>query len=184
MDNIILSDTYITRFWSHVDRRGDDECWLWTGLKWGNPHDKDNMYGCLAVMAGEWGNRRQTKVRAHRISFYLHNGHWPQHNVLHSCDNPLCVNPAHLRDGTHKENTEDMTKKNRHGGRFEVGHAGIRTSRKLTYEMAQQIRAEHVPHKHGGQKSSETSIKGLARKYGVSQKLILNVIRGLMWAEP
>ncbi|MGZ6281708.1 MAG: HNH endonuclease signature motif containing protein [Ktedonobacterales bacterium] len=189
MEDIRLSESDIERFWKYVDFQGDDACWNWTGWKRGNPNYKNNIYGGFGVMTGKFGARKQVFLRSHRVAYYIEHGYWPLRIILHDCDNPFCVNPMHLREGTHQENTDDMTKKNRHGGRFEVGHVGIRTSRKLTYEMAQQIRSEYVPRKRGGQKkgeqkASDTSMKGLARKYGVSPKLILNVIRGTMWAEP
>ena len=59
-------------------------CWLWTG-------NLDNRgYGRLVV--------RGTRYAAHRLSYDLHIG-TPKGYILHSCDNPRCVNPHHLYDG-------------------------------------------------------------------------------------
>lgn len=80
------------RFWSKVERRGSSECWEWTGRR-----DKDG-YGCLRV-----GN---SQVRAHRFSYELHHGVTDLF-VRHRCNNPGCVNPAHLQPGTHLENMAD-----------------------------------------------------------------------------
>jgi len=57
---------------------------------------------------------KNTRWYAHRLSFTLHNGELlPGLHVLHSCDNPSCVNPEHLTQGTAKENEQDKISKNR-----------------------------------------------------------------------
>lgn len=112
------------RFWAKVDRRGDNECWVWTG------HRLPKGYGHFRVDGG--------LQKAHRVSYELHKGPIPEgHVVCHSCDNPPCVNPAHLWSGTAVENNADRDKKGRHVRSVGSKH-GMAT---LTEEQVLQIRA-------------------------------------------
>ncbi len=90
----------IDRFWSHVDRKADlDVCWEWTIAR-----DRDG-YGSVW-----WDGRQQS---AHRISYLLAHGNLPDLQIRHTCDNPPCVNPAHLVAGTPQDNSRDMTTRGR-----------------------------------------------------------------------
>lgn len=86
-------------FWQHVKVGDPSECWLWTGSKHKQGY---GLYGA--------GPRR-----AHRIAWTLIHGEIPPGlQVLHRCDNPPCVNPAHLFLGTDKDNHQDKAAKGRH----------------------------------------------------------------------
>lgn len=75
-------------------------CWLWTG------EIGISGYGRF------WAKNR--KHRAHRFSYEAYKGEIPEGLiVLHSCDNPRCVNPDHLRVGTHYDNSQDKIARGR-----------------------------------------------------------------------
>lgn len=90
----------ISAFWEKVDKSGGiDACWIWTaGLR--------NQYGNF------WDG--MNNVGAHVFSYTLAHGFIPNGlYVCHSCDNPRCVNPAHLWLGTNADNTHDRDLKGR-----------------------------------------------------------------------
>lgn len=78
-------------------------CWLWLGAK------NANGYGVLHV-----GGRAGRAFLAHRLTWEAHKGPIPDGQfALHHCDNPPCVNPAHLFLGSQADNCADMKAKGR-----------------------------------------------------------------------
>jgi hypothetical protein len=88
-------------FWARVDQSG--ECWLWQGSR------NAKGYGTLQRHAVQ-----PTPMLAHRYAWMLAVGSIPDGlNVLHTCDTPACVRPAHLFLGTLADNNADMRAKGR-----------------------------------------------------------------------
>lgn len=86
------------RFWPKVDKSGD--CWTWTASL------SRSGYGGFGFRGKVW--------KAHRVSYVLAYGEIPDGaHILHSCDNPPCVNPAHLRAGTRSDNMQDKVRRGR-----------------------------------------------------------------------
>ena len=153
-----------TRFWTKVNRRGPDECWPWTAAKrgWG--------YGSLKA-----GGRM---LSAHRIAWELTNGAIPAGLcVLHRCDNPPCVNPAHLWLGTVADNNRDREDKGRSApiqrpAPGQLARGGRCPSAKLTAGAVRKIRslAGHVRQ------------VDLAARFGVTQAAVSKVVLRQIWA--
>lgn len=101
---------FATRF--QVDAKSG--CWNWVGTK--------NAKG-YGVIGGEINGKRYVpagaNMLAHRASWLIFNGDIPEGEgahgtvVMHKCDNPACVNPAHLMLGTQSDNVLDMVQKGR-----------------------------------------------------------------------
>jgi hypothetical protein len=89
------------RFWSKVDMRGPDECWLWQAGTTTGGYGRFKLASHRAVTASRValiGNSRQEPAGMH---------------VLHKCDNPPCCNPHHLFFGTNADNMADKIAKGR-----------------------------------------------------------------------
>ena len=101
------------------------ECYVWTGPQASRGYGQYRKPNC----------RKKTRCTAHRLSFIAHHGSIPEGLlVMHLCDNPGCINPAHLVVGSHDANMVDMKLKGR------APHGSKHPRAKLTTEQAQEIR--------------------------------------------
>ena len=115
-----------------------DDCIEWTRSR------NDDGYG------HRWDPAQKKVVLAHRFAMAERVG-WPElegKSVMHTCDNPPCINPDHLRIGTHAENMADMTAKGRRwmGGRngndSNLARGAAHYLAKVTAEQVTAIRAD------------------------------------------
>ena len=113
-----------------VEKRGN--CWIFLGAL------DSSGYGSI--------NRGAFRGKAHRYVWSVIVGPIPSDmHVLHACDNPACVRPAHLWLGTHTENMQDMQAKGR--GNFDGLIGGTHASyNKRMNEWTPEQRAEAARH--------------------------------------
>ena len=142
----------------------DTACWEWTAGK------SRQGYGRLFEL-------NTGQLRAHRVSWVLHNGEPIPEGllVLHECDNPSCVNPAHLFLGTYQNNTDDMIRKRR--GYF----PGVKNPRgsqngmaKLTEDQVLQIRELY-------QSTQFTQVE-LGNRFGITNSVINKIVNRNSWS--
>ncbi len=129
-----------------------DRCWEWQSSK--------GLTGYGYFTVGD-DNRRATHV-----AWFITHAVWPSMHVLHSCDNPGCVNPSHLREGTHADNMRDKVERRRckHG----VNHFRARF-------VDDDIRAIR------GRLASGDRAGVIAKDYTVATSTIRAIEYGLTW---
>lgn len=147
---------FLDRFWEKVDKSG--ECWIWTSATWGSG------YGFF------WVGGEQRSEYAHRVSWEIATGAKVPSGrlVCHTCDNKLCVNPAHLFLGSAQDNRDDCVSKGRHAAGERNGGGG-----KLKWSDVREIR------RLSGSESSRLT----AERFGVSRQTIKQIRRGRLWKE-
>lgn len=160
----------VARFESFGWTITDDECWEWGGRR------NVQGYGWFRqpVSAAQYPKR---KLLAHRVSHEIHNGPIPDGFViLHACDNPPCVNPAHLSAGTFSENMKDMWGKGRnsHERLKDMAAASREVNRKVDETIVRDMRARYA--------SGESSQSALGREYGISASQVQKIVNRTRWA--
>lgn len=139
---------YSLKFWNKARLTMNiDLCWLWEG------GIKDGRYGQFHI--------RRVPVYAHQAAYLLFYQTVPVLNVLHRCDNPPCVNPYHLFQGTQADNIQDKLTK----GRQPYGNKCHNT--KISDELVKELR--NRPRKFG-------DITKWSKELGVSRNHLNDII--------
>lgn len=153
------------RFAALVDKMGPihpynselGACHIWTGAT--------NSNGYSTFRVGHGPDRRMTG--AHRVAYELSIGPITGNlQVCHSCDNRLCVNPAHLFTGTNKENHHDAARK----GRSRSGDSRLN----LEQRKALLQRTSELPH-------TTENVKAICQEFGVSPSTVYQTYNGKLY---
>lgn len=155
----VLAETLRDRLYRHGWNVMPSGCWDWAAAR-------RHGYGCL----GAPGNAGT--VQAHRASYEVHVGPIPDGLfVMHTCDNPPCVNPDHLRLGTPRDNMADMIAKGRDNFLgLVVGRSGGRP--KLTADAVGEIR-----------RLAESGVprSDLVNRFGISKSQVGKIVSSSQW---
>lgn len=133
----------------------ESDCWEWAGHRTGRGYGRIGVSGRL--------------MYSHRLAYEAWVGPIPDGmHVLHRCDNPPCINPAHLFLGTDAENVRDRDGK----GRTARG-AATRTNTVINIDIARTMREE----------AATMTVGAIAEKHGVKRELARRAILNITWQE-
>jgi hypothetical protein len=143
-------------FWRHVEIGRVDDCWPWTGSRY----------------RGGYGRIRRGGVQrvAHREAFEIAFGESVPRELMvcHRCDNPCCVNPAHLFLGTAADNNGDRKSKGRNADTRGERHPMAKVTAADVMEM-RRMRA-------GG-----AIFKEIGARFGVTTQAAFLAVTGKSW---
>jgi len=153
----------IERFWSKVDKKGEEECWIWKACDDGRD---GRGYGRFCVNG--------YMDYAHRVAYRLTHGKINEGKIImHSCDNPKCCNPKHLIEGTDADNVYDMLRKGRYGYSGNIGEKNGRAI--LKREQVEKIRILY--------KTTKYNHRELGIMFGVERTTITGIINKKIWKD-
>ena len=162
-DQMGYGNDVLERFWSKVNVKklddGSDDldsCMEWIGAKSGH----GSGYGRFSIKYDQFGT--------HRFIYECFNGPIPEGlQVLHSCDNPSCVNPKHLWVGTIQDNLKDQKNKNRQNKGSDITNSIL-----IEDEVLEIIELLNIGVSHNN----------IAKKFKVSGVSITNINTGRTWS--
>lgn len=165
------------RFWAKVDKAGPvpqhcpelGPCWLWRGAK-----GTAAGYGRFRL-----GRASEGMTQAHRWSLqeYLGRDLGPGLWALHHCDNPACVNPAHLYEGTVLDNERDKDAR----GRRKLPYTPPEKIRRGEASNKAKLTEEQVRYIKSLAWETECSRADLSRRFGVTKSIITRILAGRIW---
>jgi HNH endonuclease len=132
-------------------------CWICSGWS-------ARAGGYVQIFIESAPGGKQIRDFAHRIAYRLAHGEIPDgFNVLHRCDNPRCVNPAHLFLGTQADNIHDCAHKNRRNA------FGCQKLHPPDIHAIRDLLRQRVLH------------KDIAARFGVARNTISQIASGVTW---
>jgi len=150
-----MNKSIVERFERHIEYIPESGCHWWIAGVCKDGYGKFKAHGCMQ--------------KAHRFAYLAYVGRIPTGiMVLHTCDNPSCVNPEHLFLGTAMDNARDRDKKHRGGSAKGIINSGA----KLCDEDIVGIRKK---------RNLGCSLKEIAKEYGVREPTISVIANRKAW---
>jgi len=153
--------------WSSLEKLFDNTVLVGECMEWQGPYKLDGnfLYGKIRYGVGP-------QTGAHRIAYAFNRGIYERSEidtldcVLHSCDNPPCINPAHLREGDRIDNGNDAKIRNR------MERGGQKHNSVLNESMVKEIKK---------MLNDGVSVSSTAKNLNLSYKRVWDVDRGRCW---
>jgi hypothetical protein len=141
------------KFWSKVDQSaGPDACWHWIGSMLSSGYGR---FYCSLILK---------RTYAHHAAFLFGYGKRAKMNVLHRCGNRSCCNPAHLYDGTLKQNAADRSRHCEERGTTwsvvtSIGHGVALDERQKVIDLLEQQKPGKIAERFSMRRSTIYSIR-------------------------
>ena len=134
--------------------------------------DENGCWNCVSHSCDSGGYPKVSyKNKMYKMNRFVYNFYYKDLNdgscIMHSCDNPKCINPNHLKQGTHKDNMEDMVNKKRQPRGFKNGKSKLIESDVLNIVELY---------------NKNINIKEIANIYNISVRCVKSIVNGERWA--
>lgn len=150
------------RFWTKIGVAALSDCWIWLAFF------RPTYPGYNIKGDGKWRSSYD-----HRLMYeFMFDSFDKKLEVLHTCDNPKCVNPNHLWQGTQADNIKDMMEKGRKS--YNNGSIGSKNPRaKINEGIVLKIKTELA--------NKKLSHKQVAKMFNVSKQCVDHINANNTW---
>ena len=147
------------------DQRDPGECWEWTGSLLGSEYGRIRIEPTPEIGGCDGAPFAPAPV----VSHWLFIGPVPEGQVVrHTCDNPPCVNPAHLLTGTQADNIRDRDQRGRTSRGEQLPQSVV------TEAIVAEIRSRHA---------AGDTINAVACEFGLHKSTARDIIRRHTWSD-